>query len=231
MLFDPGFVQATASSQVPTGWLACDGAAVSRTVYASLFAAIGVAYGAGDGTTTFNVPNLKGKVIVGVDAAQTEFNARGVTGGAKTVTLSVTEMPAHAHGTSSTVDTNHAHNVYARNQDTGWMNQNWSHWHGARVGNGGWIGNTGHGHYNHGGYASEAPEPGNFPFGAVPVNVDSTDTNHYHNFNHDHPSTNYQSESPWAGNWTHTHTIPSQGGGGAHQNLQPYLAMNYLIKT
>jgi microcystin-dependent protein len=50
---------------VPTGWLACDGAAVSRTTFAALFTAIGTVWGAGDGSTTFNVPDLRGRVGVG----------------------------------------------------------------------------------------------------------------------------------------------------------------------
>jgi len=81
----------------PTGWLLCDGAAVSRSTYATLFGIIGTAYGAGDTTTTFNLPNLKGKVPVGLDSSQTEFDTLGETGGAKTVTLTEAQMPGHTH--------------------------------------------------------------------------------------------------------------------------------------
>jgi microcystin-dependent protein len=56
-----------AGATAPTGWLLCDGAAVSRTTYAGLFTAIGTAYGAGDGSTTFNVPDLRGRIGVGKD--------------------------------------------------------------------------------------------------------------------------------------------------------------------
>ena len=65
-------------------------------------------YGVGDGSTTFNLPDLRGRVSVGADGTQTEFNAVGKTGGAKTVTLTAAESgvsahthttPAHAHGT------------------------------------------------------------------------------------------------------------------------------------
>lgn len=52
-----------AMSAPPSGWLVCDGSAISRTVYASLFAAIGTTYGAGDGTTTFNIPNTLGRFL------------------------------------------------------------------------------------------------------------------------------------------------------------------------
>lgn len=92
-----GEVTAFAGSSAPTGWLLCDGSAVSRTTYAALFAIIGTTYGAGNGSTTFNLPNLKGRVIVGKDSAQTEFDALAETGGAKTHTLSTTEIPSHTH--------------------------------------------------------------------------------------------------------------------------------------
>jgi microcystin-dependent protein len=64
-----GDLKWSARSTPSAGWLACDGAAVSRTTYAALFAAIGTAYGAGDGSTTFNVPDYRGRAPVGVGTA------------------------------------------------------------------------------------------------------------------------------------------------------------------
>ncbi len=96
-----GQITAYGGTSAPSGWLLCDGTAVSRTTYADLFAAISTAFGVGDGSTTFNLPNLKGKIPVGLDSAQTEFDVMGETGGAKTHTLSETEMPAHTHTTQS----------------------------------------------------------------------------------------------------------------------------------
>ena len=87
-----GSIIASAATSTPTGWLLCDGSAVSRTTYSSLFSAISTTYGSGNGTTTFNLPNLKGRIIVGLDASQTEFDTLGETGGAK----------AHTHTNSST---------------------------------------------------------------------------------------------------------------------------------
>jgi len=52
-------------STAPSGWLLCDGVAVSRTTYATLFAVVGTSYGAGDGSTTFNLPDMQGRVAVG----------------------------------------------------------------------------------------------------------------------------------------------------------------------
>lgn len=78
-------------------WMIADGAAISRTDFAEAFALWGTTYGGGNGSTTFNLPNTRGRVVVGYDSAQGEFDGVGKTGGAKTVTLSVNQMPAHTH--------------------------------------------------------------------------------------------------------------------------------------
>jgi len=97
----------------PTGWLICNGASVSRTTYASLFSVISTTYGVGDGSTTFTLPNLKGRMPVGLDSTQTEFDAMGETGGVKSVTLTEAQMPAHTHTTPAHTHTtpNHTHSV------------------------------------------------------------------------------------------------------------------------
>lgn len=88
------------TNSAPTNWLLCDGSAVSRTTYATLFGILGTTYGTGDGSTTFNLPNIKGRVTVGRDSGQTEFDTLGETGGAKTHTLTAAEIPSHTHNTS-----------------------------------------------------------------------------------------------------------------------------------
>ena len=96
-----GAVVAFAAASAPIGWLLCNGSAVSRTTYARLFAVIGTSFGVGDNSTTFNLPNLKGRVIAGLDSAQSEFNTLGEIGGTKSETLTTQQMPSHGHGPPS----------------------------------------------------------------------------------------------------------------------------------
>lgn len=108
-----GVVLPYAGSAAPTGWLLCYGQAVNRTTYAALFAAIGTNYGTGDGSTTFNLPDMRGRVAGGKDdmggsaanrltTAGSGVNGAtlGAAGGAETHTLSVAQMPAHSHAVS-----------------------------------------------------------------------------------------------------------------------------------
>lgn len=95
-----GTINIYAGSTAPIGWLICDGSAISRADYADLFSIIGTTYGDGDGSTTFNLPNLKGKVPVGLDSNDTDFDALGETGGEKQHTLTIDEMPKHNHSIS-----------------------------------------------------------------------------------------------------------------------------------
>ena len=149
-----GSISLFAGSTAPTGWLICDGSAVSRTTYANLFSVIGTTYGTGDGSTTFNIPNLKGKVPVGLNSSDTSFDTLGETGGEKEHTLSVDEMPSH----------NHDGGILINNQTPG----------GARY------------------YFS------------------STSTTN-------------------GTNASNSLIIGNRGGDGAHNNLQPYIVMNYII--
>ena len=89
----PGEIIAYGGAIAPDGWLVCDGSQVSRTVYPALFTVLGVAYGAGDGANTFNLPNLQGRVPLGLDGA----HPRGTSGGAESHTLTTANMPAHTH--------------------------------------------------------------------------------------------------------------------------------------
>lgn len=90
----PGTLRPQAGATVPPTWALCNGAAISRTgVYAALFAEIGTTWGAGNGSTTFNLPDLRDRFLVGASGTK----APGSTGGAATHTLTAAEMPAHTH--------------------------------------------------------------------------------------------------------------------------------------
>ena len=93
------------TSTAPTGWLICDGVPANRSTYSALHTlmqAAGYPYGAGDGSTTFGIPNLKGKVPVGRDSSDVAFDTIGETGGSKTSALTSNNLPTHSHtGTAS----------------------------------------------------------------------------------------------------------------------------------
>ena len=108
-----GAIMDYAGATAPAGWLLCAGQAVSRSTYAALFAAIGTTFGAGDGSTTFNLPDLRGRVAAGVDNMGGSAANRvtsggsgiagttlGASGGAETVTLTTAQLSSHTHGNS-----------------------------------------------------------------------------------------------------------------------------------
>lgn len=136
-LIPPGVMWDFAGASAPTGWLLCDGSAVSRATYSALFTAIGTAYGTGDGTTTFNLPDCRSRSTVGASTqnavgggiaanvalgAGLTARARGATFGAETVALAVANLPAHGH--------NHQHSGTTGNNNVGHTHglENHSHW-------------------------------------------------------------------------------------------------------
>jgi microcystin-dependent protein len=93
-----GFIKYSASANVPEGYLLCNGAAVSRSTYMALFQEIGVTYGAGDGTTTFNLPELRGEFIRALD------NGRGVDTGRTLGSAQVDMLESHTHEVDGAVN-------------------------------------------------------------------------------------------------------------------------------
>lgn len=106
---DAGTIVSWAKDSTPTGWLQCDGSAVSRSTYATLFTAIGTTYGTGDGSSTFNIPDLRGRVVAGKDnmggsaasritsAVTVDGATLGTTGGSQSHTLTEAQLPSHFH--------------------------------------------------------------------------------------------------------------------------------------
>lgn len=184
-----GSLQMYAGATAPFGYLLCNGAAVSRTTYAALFAVIGATYGGGDGLNTFNLPDLRGRGPIGVGTgAGLTARALGGTGGAETVTLDGTMIPGHTH--TGTTDSNGSH-AHTSNATGGQGN------YGLAIADGT---NT---------VTSTDSSAGGLNVWTVPAAL-SINANGAH---------------------THTFTTGSTGGGSAHANMQPWLAVNFIIKT
>lgn len=187
-----GSIMAWASATAPQNWLVCDGSAVARAAYPALFAAIGTTYGLGDNATTFNLPDLRGRVPVGL-STDTEFNTVGKTGGAKTHTLTETEMPSHTHIQNSHNHTQDAH-THANTLQVK-----------ANVGDA-WTGQ---------------PNLDDFPGSGGPISATNVQVG----------SMTGSITAATATNQATTATNQNTGGGGAHNNLQPYITITYIIKA
>lgn len=106
-LMPTGVIMPFAGTVAPSGYLLCYGQAVSRTMYAALFGVISTTFGSGDGATTFNLPDLRGRVIAGKDnmggvaagvlTAPLDGTGLGNKGGAQTITLTPNQLPKHSH--------------------------------------------------------------------------------------------------------------------------------------
>ena len=104
-----GFILPFGGGTAPSGWLECNGQAVSRSTYSDLFAIVGTIYGAGDGSTTFNVPDLQGRVIMGeggntAGRTPAALESIGDTSGEQSVILNVNQLPAHNHSGRGSVN-------------------------------------------------------------------------------------------------------------------------------
>jgi microcystin-dependent protein len=188
-LVPPGTISMFGGAAAPLGYLLCDGALVSRTTYALLFAAIGTTWGAGDGSTTFGLPDLRGRGPVGAGAGVgLTPRALAATGGAETVTLDTTQIPSHTHAGTTDSAGSHAHTSNA----TGGQGN-----YGLALADGN---NTATGVDASLGELNVWTTPG-----ALTINA--------------------------AGDHTHTFTSGATGGGLAHPNMQPFAAVNFMIKT
>jgi len=181
-----GMVVDYAGATAPTNWLFLYGQAVSRTTYAALFAILGTTYGAGDGSTTFNLPDARGRVIAGKDnmggsaASRLTGQSGGVTGttlggsgGVETHTLTTAQLAAHTHTGTTSASGTHTHDISYANVQNGT-----------------------------GGFGTP-------------------------NFS----STGSTKTTTAGGDHTHTFTSDSNGSGSAHNNVQPTLILNKIIKA
>lgn len=173
----PGMIMMMATATAPAGWLLCDGRAVSRSDYSRLYGKIGVQFGAGNGTSTFNLPDFRGRAAIGADPTDPTMDALGEKGGAKTHTLTQAEMPSHTHVQNAHTHTQQPH---AHTQNLGTPATN------------------------------VAPAPGTGVIGYTNTSATANTT---------------------AVNDATTAVNQATGGGGAHNNMSPFLVMNHFIAT
>jgi len=184
-----GAMMPYAGASEPSGWLFCYGQAVSRTTYAALFTALATTYGAGDGSTTFNLPDLRGRVIAGQDdmggtsanrltglSGGVDGDVLGATGGAESHTLLTAQMASHTHSVTGTAASAGAHSHTLTN-GTGAV--------GGTAVTAQYTDNTG-------------------------AKATSTDGAHTHSV---------------------SGTAAAAGSDQAHNNVQPTIVLNYIIKT
>jgi microcystin-dependent protein len=130
-LINIGDIKTTARSTAPANWLLCRGQAISRTTYSALFTAIGTTYGIGDGSTTFNIPDIGGRVVVGTEATATRLTGgvSGVDGATLGASGGNQNMHQHTH-TATVTDAGHTHSMKVPQGGsfyTGWaVNSGWS---------------------------------------------------------------------------------------------------------
>ena len=176
-----GMIVPYTASTPPAGWLKCDGSAISRTTYSTLFSIIGTVYGSGDGSTTFNIPNLLDRVPIGYSSTYT----LGATGGSKDAV-----MISHNHTITQNV--------------------------GGTFGYGGWGTLYGNG------------------YGSAPGDV-SGNIGLLENYNSGVGSWSNGGDKQRGRNVYAKYNIPdiviqTEGESGTNKNLQPYQAVNYIIK-
>ncbi len=198
-----GAVLPFAGSAVPSGFLPCDGRAVSRTTYCRLFDVVGTTYGSGDGSTTFNLPDMGGRVISGVS----ESRDVGSTGGSDTVTLTTDQLPAHTHTGTSGAAGAHTHAVSITDPGHSHATNSTSSL-GLMTSSGGTGSSDGH---------DTTPGEPNVQTGPTALTVSSA-------------TTGITATAAAADSHTHTFTTDATGGGEAVEVVNPYIAMTYMIK-
>jgi microcystin-dependent protein len=214
----PGDLKPTAASAAPSGWLFCDGAQYARSDYAVLFNIIGLAWTGTDDGATFNVPDLRGRAPIGAGAGAGLSNRPlGQRGGWESHVLTAAEMPSHAHGVS---DPTHAHGVNV--VDNG-------HGHGGGVGGAAWayryVPGAGSATW---GNLSAAGGTLYYAAGSGGAGVTTSDLNHTHSLSITPSGTGIQVGIYGAATGI---GVQAAGGNGAHDNMTPFAAVNWLIKT
>ena len=203
-----GSLMPYAGSSAPTGWLLCYGQAVSRSTYADLYTVVGTTYGSGDGSSTLNVPDLRGRVIAGQDdmggtsanrltglTAGVDGDTLGGTGGAESHTLTTAQLASHSHANTASASTTVS------------------------------ITDSGHTHTINGeGLVANVQDALNGDGQRVLESDLSTSAS-------TEATASATTGITATGSTTVTMTNANTGGGEAHNNVQPTIILNYIIKT
>lgn len=240
-----GTIQMYTKSTAPTAttnggtWLICDGSAVSRTTYSALFSLIGTTYGAGDSSSTFNIPDMRARVPVGYNAAALNsgtVNVRSIrsiaatTGGTEGHVLTEPELAAHSHQIPATV---HSHDI----TDDGHAHAGASS--GKTEATTLSITDPGHLHTTEmvsswGGGPDYRPEWGPGPVdskhdvssNSATTGISISPASHDHSFTTTTVATGVSVDD---GVINITSTAPDTGSNASHNNMQPYLVVQYII--
>lgn len=241
-----GAITAFGGASAPTGWLICDGSAVSRTTYATLFALFSTTYGAGDGSTTFNLPDLRGRAIVG-KGTNTDVDTLGESDG-----LAVgSRTPKHNHGVGTLLVATagghgHAHTlaIASSGSHTHGTDSQGSHSHGGSTSGDASHAHTTQGVINTGGSTIDAYDGGSGY--AVSNGVTNNDGNHGHSIStdtqgshghnvtsaaHSHVNGDFNGTIGGA-DGTHSHGVSGTIGTTAGVAETPaFFVLNYIVKT
>lgn len=213
--WEPGDIKPSARATPTTGWLLCDGAVISRATYANLFAGIGILYGAGDGSTTFGLPDLRQKFPMGKAASGTG-SVLGSTGGSRDAVVvshqhtfgTGNESVGHAHGLE-------AHQHYANLPEVG------NHVHAVGGSTGFVVA-----------FRTDAGANGHVSGGLERITFSNIEPAGGHG--HDGWTDGAGALGGWQGNnvgHSHSGTTALQGGSATDANLPPWQTVNYFIKT
>lgn len=207
ILYPAGTIISCVGTNVPDGYLLCDGAEVSRTTYAALFAAIGVAFGTPSNNTVFRLPDFRGRSPFGVT---TNFTL-GTYHGVESVTLNLAQIPSHSHSTSIGNHTMAAH--------TPTISHSGGHNHrGSRV------------FY----WPNDSFRGNNDP--EIPLLHHTSHPTrwawHHRTSSWSSDPWITHRHSITSNSHTHTHTVTngSTGGGQAHTNMHPFVVLNFFIR-
>lgn len=259
VLIPTGMIAPFGGNSAPTGWLICDGTEYSINSYPALFTTIGVNYG-GNGTTTFRVPDLRGRSPLGAGQGAGLTNRTiGQSGGLESVTLNTTQIPSHSHGiidsghSHSLNDPRHSHTINDPGHNHSFYDPGHNHGvndpsHNHQIYANTTDGEDGARHRTDGfSKLTNVAITGEDVGGKGYINNNANGViliaNSYTNISIRNQGTgitlggsttgaslNSASTGITLNNSSTGITLTSQGGGGSHENMSPYLAVNYIIK-